>query len=311
MEITEKKYNIAVLGGDIRQKTVTQILRNRGHIIKTCNKFCAANEEEFTGAAEAVKSSQIIILPLPATGDNVHLTCAPVSGNRECEQPDISIYDLIRNNCNNEKKYILGGKLPALFSGIAEKNGYDVTDYFLSETLQLKNALPTAEGALMTCMENLRKTIRGSRFAILGYGRIGKILAGIIKNLGGQATVFARRDETLESAADMGFCTFKLQPKENLSYCREFASVLNGCDAIFNTVPSIIVGRATLEHIERRPIFIELASAPGGFDTEAARDTGHKIIFAPSLPGRYAPESAGQYISDEVIYIMSQKGIFL
>ena len=123
MEITEKKYNIAVLGGDIRQKTVTQILRNRGHIIKTCNKFCAANEEEFTGAAEAVKSSQIIILPLPATGDNVHLTCAPVSGNRECEQPDISIYDLIRNNCNNEKNTSSVENCPLFFPESPKKTG--------------------------------------------------------------------------------------------------------------------------------------------------------------------------------------------
>lgn len=306
------KYTITVLGGDKRQRAVVEKLSMRGHMIRTfaLGSLCADIGEKCIDARQAILDSDIIILPLPATRDNIHLFCPLEGGDGRSCGDGILLYDLI-GECY-EQKYILGGMLPSLFSGIAEKCGFDVTDYYASEELQQKNALATAEGALMIAMQNTERTLRGSRFAVSGYGRIGKRLAEMLKVLDSEVIVMARSDEALSEAQAKGYDTFKLREDESDLYFDSVAEVCGGCDIIFNTVPSLIFGKSVFEKMKgKKPIFIELASAPGGFDSESAREYGIRTIYAPSLPGRYAPISAGEYIADTIISIMSEKGVFL
>ena len=53
----------------------------------------------------------------------------------------------------------------------------------------------------------------------------------------------------------------------------------------------------------------DLAAAPGGVDKSAAERTGAKVITALSLPGRVAPESAGESIAETAVNILFQEGI--
>jgi dipicolinate synthase subunit A len=51
-------------------------------------------------------------------------------------------------------------------------------------------------------------------------------------------------------------------------------------------------------------LIIELASSPGGVDVCAARELCANVMWAPSLPGKYAPESAGRIICECVLDVL-------
>ena len=300
MELNSTKYTVAIIGGDERQSAVAKYFRDRGHKIYTSNSFCTSTDDEYTNEMNAVHQSDIIILPLPCTKDSVHLS--GICG--DC----VALHDLLTESPDRQK-YILGGKIPKTFYDSANKSGYKVFDYFEDEELQQKNALPSAEGALMVCMENTKKTIYGSSFGIIGYGRIGKILSNIIQQLGGKTTVFLRNQAVADEISALGYDTFILEDNQGTTYSEKFAKRLSGLDVVFNTVPAKIIKKETIKKITDKPIIIELASSPGGIDTEGARIYSLPVIYAPSLPGRYAPESAGQYIALTVCDILSKNGI--
>ena len=81
---------------------------------------------------------------------------------------------------------------------------------------------------------------------------------------------------------------------------------MRGYNIIYNTVPSVIFGRDFLSKVDRDTLLIELASVPGGFDICAARELGANISWALSLPGKYAPESAGAIIAENVLKILGE-----
>ena len=54
-------------------------------------------------------------------------------------------------------------------------------------------------------------------------------------------------------------------------------------------------------------IIIDLASAPGGVDKGAAEKAEVRVITALSLPGRVAPDSAGEIIAETIENILLQE----
>ena len=56
-------------------------------------------------------------------------------------------------------------------------------------------------------------------------------------------------------------------------------------------------------------LLIDLASAPGGVDANGAQAAGVKVIWALSLPGKYAPVTAGEIIADTVLDHMREEGL--
>ena len=53
-------------------------------------------------------------------------------------------------------------------------------------------------------------------------------------------------------------------------------------------------------------MIVDLASKPGGVDFEAARKMGIKVIWALSLPGKVAPDTAGDIIGKTIINILDE-----
>ena len=68
----------------------------------------------------------------------------------------------------------------------------------------------------------------------------------------------------------------------------------------------MIFDRDFLCKVDRDTLLVELASVPGGFDICAARELGANISWALSLPGKYAPESAGAIIAESVLKILKE-----
>ncbi len=319
LENSERKHTVAVVGGDKRQTVVASLLAEKGHTVKVFglrsnekNKFRVCDT-----LSDCVSKSDIIILPLPVSKDGVYLIAPDYPGS-------ISLYDVLNLGrgcdsfpCNAEvagdrKRYLLGGKLPKKFSDAAASLGFEVTDYYSSEALQQQNAIPTAEGAVMTAMQSLEITLKDCRAAISGFGRIGKRLAPLLLGFGAEVTVFARSDAALEDARLLGCSVCRLtKDAQDEAYNPHIAEVLDRQQILFNTVPNMIFGKEILSLLTNKPLIIELASSPGGIDTEYARDVGLGVVYAPSLPGRYAPESAGSYIYASVSDIMDGKGVKL
>ena len=59
----------------------------------------------------------------------------------------------------------------------------------------------------------------------------------------------------------------------------------------------------------RKILLIDLSSVPGGIDFGAAKDIGIKAVWALSLPGKYAPETAGSIICDTLMEYFEREGI--
>ena len=80
-------------------------------------------------------------------------------------------------------------------------------------------------------------------------------------------------------------------------------------DLIFNTVPSLILHAQALAKIAADALVIDLASAPGGVDFEAAERLSIPTVHALSLPGKVAPKTSGIIIKNAVYNIIREEGL--
>jgi dipicolinate synthase subunit A len=56
-------------------------------------------------------------------------------------------------------------------------------------------------------------------------------------------------------------------------------------------------------------MIIDLSSVPGGIDFAAAKEMGICAVWALSLPGKYAPNTAGTIICDTLMEYFEREGI--
>ena len=287
---------VAVIGGDKRQTVISKCFINAGCEVRA---FAVSDTSKIVGKAEicmnldkAIEGVDIVVLPLPVTRDKLYVSS---QGDK------IALSDVVRLAAKN-KAILMGGMIPEEMLRICAELGVEAFDYYENEYLQKKNALPSAEGALMIAMEHTDITVHGMKALVSGYGRIGRALADILKKLGADVAVAARRDESLCEAALMGYKTLRLDSDYTV-----LGRALDNTDVVFNTVPGIIFTSKVLNDCKNKPIFIEIASAPGGIDLSAARDAGIEIINAPSIPGKYAPVSAGKYIFETISNFISER----
>ena len=273
------------IGGDARQHTAAVKVADSGHFVtffggdfERCEKI-----RYFSSLAEAINDAQIVILPLPASVDGSNLN-APFFENDQIKLSHIVDY-------LNDSVLLIGGRIPEKMVKEASEKGIKVIDYFLSEEFQIKNAYTTAEAALCIAMNNLKKNIKDSRFVITGYGRIAKCLCNLLLKFDANVCVLARKDSDLAWARLMGARTQKLDSKA-------IDSLQSGYDVIFNTVPAWLFCEDFLIQMSKKTQIIDLASSPGGVDISAAKKIGANVVWASSLPGKYAPESAGCLIFD-------------
>ena len=293
--MTESK-RIAILGGDARQIAAARYLAFLGHTVLVwglgdCTgtignaRICDAWET-------AVDASEVVLLPLPATEDGLRIRC-PHQENGVA--PRFS--ELLKHAYG---RLLLGGKLPETVCRMAEMQGVRTLDYFDSEFFQLKNAIPTAEGALAIAMQELPVTLYGSRAAVLGYGRIGEVLAARLREMGSYVTVFARRAEQ-RVRAELALHSVGSLP---LAIGGDSLAALAACRVVFNTVPHRILTEELLPFLRGDCLLIDLASPPGGIDFGAAQRLGFSSVWATALPGKVAPESAGEILAKTVLALL-------
>lgn len=168
---------------------------------------------------------------------------------------------------------VCGGKLDLL-------NGYKTVDFLQDEIYLCENAYITAECALDVALPYLTRTIRHCPVLIIGWGRIGKCLGQLLKNMGADVT-FAVRNPTQEAMIHaLGYNAVNL---------KEIGESLGRFRLLYNTVPCPIINAEQLGLCREDCTKIELASQDG--------IEGNDVITARGLPGIHMPESSGELIA--------------
>ncbi len=173
-----------------------------------------------------------------------------------------------------------------------------LSDYGARADFATLNAIPTAEGALLLALEHLPCMINGSTVGVVGFGKIGKAVASLFRAVGASVTVFARRDEVCTVASHLGYSSASIA--ELAEHVRDFRCLIN-------TVPAPVIGDEVLSRMRKDTLILELASAPYGVDFTIAQAEGLQVILASGLPGKYAPETAGEAIFHTVSAMMKNQ----
>lgn len=300
---------LTLLGGDARQLFLSELLSEAGYGIRLMG-LDEAEDGALTAEAvrqtprgvktlhrldRALEGADGIVLPYPATKDGMTVY-APLNTRHTITLEAVGAYAQ-----KHPEVRVFGGRMPAPWVRELREAGCSVTDYEDSEAFLIQNARLTAEGAVMTAMELTDTALLGAPMAVIGYGRIGRLLAHLLTALGARVTVVARRSESRAEASAMGYDALSLS---DISRLRE------GYEVIFNTVPAVTLDKALLTTLPCRTKIIELASAPGGLDPEGVAEAtgrcGLQVIRAPGIPGRYAPKAAGRAIADSILSVMEE-----
>lgn len=283
----------AVLGGDLRQAAVADLLASRGHRVFVWGLPKSTLSPKVTLASDwrdAVANADVLVLPLPASPDSRYLNVPLLQGEGE-HPPCIS--QILKET--PQGTLIAGGRFSAKIKEALEQTGHRYFDYFESEELKQKNAVPTAEGAIEVLMREVPRTVRGLSVAVTGYGRVSKALVSLLLAMGAKVTVMARKAVDLSHAKLLGCDTLLL---ENEGVTDALGSRFS---VIFNTVPHCLFDARVLNGLSHETVIVDLASAPGGVDVNAAKALGIRAIWALSLPGKYAPVTAGEIIGETVL----------
>ncbi len=159
-------------------------------------------------------------------------------------------------------------------------------EYRMQPTFMWLNAVPTAEGALKAALGRSGFTIYHRPIAILGFGRVGSVLALRLQSYGADVEIFERSAEKRAMASAYGFSVHPLDPR----WCPPV-------DGIFNTVPAPCIGPEWFK-VSDSTWIIDLASKPGGL-AFALRDTPEWLGRYESIlgiPGQLAPRRAAEII---------------
>ena len=260
---------VTVIGGDNRLKRVKEVLVKSGYRSDSLGLF-----ENDSGD---ITTSSVIVLPVPTTKDGVTVFTPLTDGKITLK--------FIEENTNNNQ-------LILCCNYFFDKRR--CIDYGSLDSYALLNAVPTAEGAIKLAIENTPFTLWKSRVLVIGYGRVGKVLAERLKALGCRVTVSARKPADFAMIEAMG-CDFIETGSIN--------SKVIDYDIIFNTVDVEVISKNSLKTAECR-LIIDLSSK-GGLNLDFARQNGINAIKAPGLPGKTAIDTAGEILSKTVIQLIN------
>ncbi|MBR1765093.1 MAG: dipicolinic acid synthetase [Ruminococcus sp.] len=192
---------------------------------------------------------------------------------------------------------VLGALPEEKTASLVRELGHGLRDYFQDRELVRRNCIPTAEAALEIAMQGLDVTVAGTETLILGFGNVGRECGRVFGALGSRVTCAVRREEAAAEAVAAGYRAVLMTAE---------GAFEGGYDLVLNTVPALVLDEERLRALGPRALVIDLASRPGGTDFEAAARLGVRAVHALSLPGKYAPRSAGEYIAEAVKRLLSE-----
>lgn len=286
----KREKTLWVVGGDLRQVELARLLMDDGHWVQTYAMERRPSPSPLPGSdtLAGIETADCVILPLPLAAEDGMLN-APLSERKVSVR---TVLDQLRPG-----QMVCAGRVSAPVAQYARSRGVRMLDYFEREELAVMNAVPTVEGALQIAMEELPTTLFGTRVLVIGFGRLGRLLAHRLRGLGARVTVSARKYADLAWIEALGCCS---------EHTEQLDGWLGGYGLVINTVPALVLDRARLHDLDEGALVIDLASRPGGVDYVAASELGVKALHALSLPGKVAPATSGKIIRDTILHLWQE-----
>ena len=226
-----QELNFWVLGGDMRQGKLAQLLSEDGHRVHAYaleEGVVPAGGLTVEGTLQGAGEADCVVLPLPVSQGEGKLNC-PLS---RLEPTLAQVMDALRPG-----QMVCGGRVDPVTEALAGQRGITVLDYFAREELAVANAVPTAEGAVQIALEQLPITLHGSRVLVIGFGRVGRAVAQRMAALGARVTVAARRYESLAWAQAIGYGAEWLYFQYALAGMQIHAGIEIRCGNVFKLFP--------------------------------------------------------------------------
>ncbi|MFD2704756.1 dipicolinate synthase subunit DpsA [Salibacterium lacus] len=285
------KKNILLAGGDERQLEMAEYLHEQGMSVAMLgfpeeNKLPAEIPCHQTG--EELQWEHLDIVVFPASGIQSGLTVhAPLSAS------PLKVEENWLQRLPREARICTGITTDEADQWI-KKSGRAYTALLEQEETALYNAVPTAEGVLLTAIQNTNRTIHGSRVVVLGFGRTGSVIARTFSALGAYVEVGTSDPVEKARAKTYGHSVFHLD---------EMAQAVQRKDLCINTIPAFLLTKSVLQDVSLRTLIIDIASRPGGTDFSYAAEKGITALWTPGLPGKTAPKTAGRILGSVLLQL--------
>lgn len=270
---------IAIVGGDEREQEIARCAATTGARVQVYgfpHPLEAIAGVGWAGStAEALDGADYALFPIPGIAPDGALF-APAAA-----EPIYPGGDVLRR-MRPGGAIILGAADQALRAAAAAC-GICLYEYEDDTELMLLRGPAIVEGALQLAIADTDVTLHGSEIGVVGHGNIGRLLARTLVLLGGRVRVFARNPVQRADARSAGATGYDIS---------ELSTQAVGLDMLFSTVPTRIVTAEVLQ-LMSRGLVMDLAAPPGGVDLDAAREIGHRAVWARGL-GRRAPVTVGR-----------------
>lgn len=286
---------IGVLGGDRRELVVADRLAAAGADVRAVGlpwpdpvSYTANRLEDVAAWAD------VIVAPVGGTDEVGHIAYTMV-GDGEFPGPRLTQDVVARMRAGT--LLVIGSARPVL-ADLCTRYAIRLAAYRERDEFAILNSIPSAEGAIAMAMEMSDRTVHQSRSVVLGFGRLGTVLAAMLRGLGAATTVVARSTAERARAVAGGHASLGF---------RQVGEAVETADLVFNTVPAAVLPAPVLERMANDVVVIDLASAPGGTDFAAAKRLGLHARLAPGLPGIVAPRTAGMIEADMVLQVLGEE----
>ena len=220
----------------------------------------------------------VYVLPIPATKLD----------------KDTALKEKLKEELINSDKgasYVFGGVLDQEWIRFLEANHIAYFDFMKLPEVVEGNADITAEATVAEVLRLGARSIAGQKMLVTGYGCCGMRIAKILKKLGADVVVAARRESVRAQIVSDGFraCDFI-----------GIKDVIGDVQTVINTVPAMVITEELIRKMSTESLIIDIASKPGGTDFEAASRHGITAKLSLGLPGIYTTTSSAELLKDAI-----------
>ena len=271
------KYGI--LGGDFRNVELVKLLAKEKNIVYTygLEKEIQKLESDNIIICDDIgelQDTDIVITSIPLSRDNINVNMPLNIYGKE------SKIDEALKVMNN--KLIFTGSVSSEILRKFKLYNIEILDIMKNEEFAVLNAIPTAEETIRIIIDNTKKVLHNANCLIMGYGRIGKVLAKKLNSL--SVKVECLVSDNIEKI----WCRVEGYNYIEFENIKNKSDLLKKYDIIINTIPKIIL-TDELKEIRKDTLIIDLASKPYGIDRSIVKQENLNFIEALGLPGKSAP----------------------
>lgn len=283
---------ISVIGGDLRISKLAIMLAEDDNEISVYGMEKSNEIEEnptiikCDDLEETIDKSDIIIGSVPFLKSDKEMYAT-------FSDKHIFLEDLIKNE--HKDKLFIAGSISEKAKNELLKSYGNVIDIMEREELVILNTIATAEGAIEVAINNTDKILHGSKVLVLGFGRVGKVVARKFHELSTKVSVAARKTTDLAWIEAFGYDAININ---------SLSEDLADFDIIINTVPQMIITKNVMKYMKKDVLLIDLASRPGGINRDDAKDLNLKFVWALALPGKVAPVTSAKFIKQTIYNVL-------